>query len=87
MGYTHYWYRTKTFNKDAFVAFKNDMVKVADMLSCCGIRLAGWNGKGDPVFTDDDVRFNGLEHPTQSDIDLLNKSGLNVWSESIKGGD
>jgi hypothetical protein len=75
MGYTHYWRFTKNPKdiKDGDKKFK----KAVELLQKClkkvsaeldvpyygknTFKLAGGNGTGEPVFTDTNVCFNGLE--------------------------
>ncbi len=56
MGHTHYFTIEKEFEAEKFKAFSADCKKLADSL---GIMLGDARGKGDPIFTDDEVCFNG----------------------------
>jgi hypothetical protein len=59
MGYTHYWRRPLELEKEKFAAAIADCRKVLAYLSECMLNLAGWDGTGSPVITDDEISFNG----------------------------
>lgn len=64
MGYTHYWYRkVKTLDKDKWQGFLADVqqmhLALGDDEDGNPIEIKGWDGTGEPEFTDEDVRFNG----------------------------
>ena len=61
MGYTHYWYRTKTFTPAKFKAVVADFQKTLSVLEHLGVKLAGGGGEGQPIITNEEIRFNGLE--------------------------
>src|ERR1035437_3892611 len=56
MGWTHNWQRGTELPKGAFAAAVHDCEKV---LPHTGVRLAGFEGKGQPVLQDDVIMFNG----------------------------
>jgi len=60
MGYTHYWERTKEFDRDRFRLVVEDFGRMVPVLEHLGVRLAGGIGEGDPVIDDDEILFNGL---------------------------
>lgn len=80
MGYTHYYRRRELkHNKRTFKAFVEDVKKVVAALpphsqssgAYCKdepLKLAGWDGTGEPVFNEDEISFNGagdeLSHET-----------------------
>lgn len=71
MGYTHYWYREKTIDPDAYKAIVEDFKKIVPVLEQEGVKLAGGDGTGDPEIDYDGVYFNGVRncgHPTNHEI-------------------
>jgi hypothetical protein len=67
MGYTHYWYRTKTIEQGTFKEIVHDFLAIKPVMEHLGVRLAGWDGRGEPEITYDVIRFNGVEkcgHPS-----------------------
>ncbi len=59
MGYTHYLYRAREFDPTAFRAAVADLRMV---ILAAEIPLAGWDGCGEPVLTDEAISLNGVEH-------------------------
>ena len=47
MVYTHCWYRIREIPQPTFQAIVGDFMKVLPALR---VRLAGWNGTGDPCW-------------------------------------
>lgn len=69
MGYTHYWYRPPVINPAAFSAIRQDIARLLPALADVGVPLAGPDGTGDPILTDDLIAFNGVAacgHPRQA---------------------
>ncbi len=58
MGWTHYWERQVELPSEDFKRALADCNKVIWLLD---ISLAGADGNGPPVFTDEEVVFNGVE--------------------------
>lgn len=56
MGYTRYWKRTEEKITDDFIKEVNKIIKEAARL---GIAIRGWDGKGNPVLTNERISFNG----------------------------
>lgn len=56
MGYTHYFYRTKTLNLAKFKAW---VVDVRQIIEKANIPICGWDGTGEPDINDLRIRFNG----------------------------
>ena len=61
MGYTHYMYHKadaplNDIEWERLVAETKSIIRKADK---DGIKLAGWNGHGDPVVDDMEIRLNG----------------------------
>jgi len=56
MGYTHYYLRPKKLDKAKFKLAVDDCKRIYDVLP---IPLAGADGTGEPVFSDDLIEFNG----------------------------
>ena len=65
MGYTHYYYVAKEVNGANFKKVVKDFKAILPELDhYC--KLAGWDGKGKPKITANEINFNGLEkcgHP------------------------
>ena len=57
MGLTHSWLRPTELPADAFADAVRDVRRV---LEAAAIPLAGFEGRGEPVFLDDVVVFNGV---------------------------
>ena len=56
MGWTHYWEREIELPAGEFKRAVSDCKKVIELLD---ISLAGADGNGQPVFTDEEIMFNG----------------------------
>lgn len=98
MGYTSYYYRPAKLNSDKFKTLSEELKTASGMLpshsnSAGGyykekpIVLAGWDGKGKPEFTEEEITFNGTEEndmyhesfylPRETDKeDRVNEKGL-----------
>lgn len=68
MGYTHYWYREKEADRDAFKSWSEDVIRLADS-GRLDFAVCGGDGTGLPEITEDVVCFNGdgangLDHET-----------------------
>ena len=78
MGYTQYWYRKESLS-NGWKNFINDVQELytnLPLVSYWGekkfrtnqkLEISGWNGEGDPIFNEDEVKFNGrgaLAHET-----------------------
>jgi len=81
MGYAHYFCRKTILDSQQFQLFARDCATLA---SRSDIPIAGWDGTGEPVFTDTEVAFNGVEscgHPVR-DLGITfpdeNASGINM---------
>jgi hypothetical protein len=63
MGYTHYVTRDKRNVGSAWMFGKLalDAKKIIEQAKLEGIVIAGWDGKGEPEFTEGYFRFNGQE--------------------------
>lgn len=61
MGYTHYWtrHREVPVPAEAFGRFAMDAKAVVTAAGNRGIEIAGWDGEGEPEFTEGYVRLNG----------------------------
>lgn len=57
MGWTHYWERQVELPSDEFKKALADCKKVIGLLD---ISMAGADGNGQPVFTDEEIAFNGV---------------------------
>jgi hypothetical protein len=58
MGYTHY-YEHKETSEPRWNLILRDCKKLAASLPT-GVEIAGWDGTGEPVFNDNQIRFNGV---------------------------
>ncbi|MCP4263897.1 MAG: hypothetical protein GY774_41280 [Planctomycetes bacterium] len=56
MGWTHFWQREISLPGDKF---KNAMADCRRIISASQVNLSGEDGTGDPVFTEDEIIFNG----------------------------
>jgi len=59
MGYTHYWKRPEKLDEEKFQAAIVDCGKIIQAVEEIGVRIAGWDGKGNLILTADEIRFNG----------------------------
>jgi len=60
MGYTHYWQRKRFIEKSTFKFIVKDFRKVLTVLNGLGVELAGPDGSGSAIISDDEICFNGL---------------------------
>ncbi|MBE0534542.1 MAG: hypothetical protein IH624_02655 [Phycisphaerae bacterium] len=58
MGWTHYWERDNDLPADAFAKAVTDCRLI---LAAADVRLAGPHSEGEPVFSRDEIAFNGVE--------------------------
>lgn len=56
MGWTHNWQRPTELPQEPFAAAARDCRKLVGAMT---VALAGLDGSGDPVFTDESIEFNG----------------------------
>jgi hypothetical protein len=71
MGYTHYWYREREINRDAFAKIVRDFRKLLPILKVLDVKLGDGRGEGNPIINNKEVIFNGLRncgHPKNSHI-------------------
>jgi hypothetical protein len=61
MGYTHYWNMVRTPTPEEWSSLMNKTRTVIRRAKKQGIVLAGWNGFGKPVISEDEISFNGSE--------------------------
>lgn len=59
MGYTHYWRRVQEFDPESYKAVVRDFQRIRRHLRMAGVMFAGPHGDGEPVFNDEQIRFNG----------------------------
>ena len=57
MGYTHYYYCNPPLSPKKYAAAVADILKVT---ATTGVPLAGPDGSGKPIFTNDEISFNGV---------------------------
>ncbi|HOC43232.1 MAG TPA: hypothetical protein PKJ99_09505 [Thermoanaerobaculales bacterium] len=62
MGYTHYWRRAPVIDLNTFVNIRRDVTRTLPALDQRGIELAGPLGTGGPVFSFEEIAFNGRRH-------------------------
>lgn len=60
MGYTHYWRRTREFDRACFEKATIDFMRVLPKLAELGVPLAGPSGDGEPVLMKEKIVFNGV---------------------------
>lgn len=72
MGYTHYWYRRKTYDTETFKRVVDDFKKILPVMAKeYGLKLAGPDGTGEPVINEDEISFNGARncgHPKRYEL-------------------
>lgn len=59
MGYTHYWYRRKSYPIEKMKAIVDDFMKVLPELEAAGVVIRGPDGTGEPTISEELVAFNG----------------------------
>jgi len=61
MGFTRYYDITKSIDPEKFEKYSEDCKIICQEITKeTGHGLAGWDGEGDPQFTTDEIRFNGI---------------------------
>jgi len=71
MGYTHYWRRKPQIDKKAFANIIADFQRLMPELAAAGVKLAGPDGTGEVLVTEDLISFNGSTycgHPSHFDL-------------------
>ena len=85
MGYTRYWKRTEEKITDDFIKEVSRIIKEAARL---GIAIRGWDGKGNPVLTNERISFNGnwnAEHDLSHESFVLDEEiGFNFCKTARK---
>jgi hypothetical protein len=57
---THYWHRRGPFTRERFNQAVSDCKRVCESERFEDL-LAGWDGTGDPIFTESQISFNGVD--------------------------
>jgi len=73
MGYTHYWYKKPTISRARWARILEDFKKVIPKFQDAGVGLAGANGEGEPIITEEAIVFNGdcnCGHPKNAEITI-----------------
>lgn len=60
MGYTHYW-KHPELPADLFAEIGRDARVIVGTVRARGIGIAGWDGTGEPEFSDEAISFNGVD--------------------------
>ncbi len=60
MGYTHYWQRTRSFERAQFEKVITDFERAMPALTRLGVPLAGPVGEGEPILDGEAIAFNGV---------------------------
>jgi hypothetical protein len=77
MGYTHY-FRTKVVPKEAYASIKTDFETLIPFLTVRNSPLAGWDGEGEAIINDEEIRFNGVGEDGHETMSLgLDTNGFN----------
>ena len=71
MGYTHYFYRKPKLNPNRFAKVVEDFKIAINLIRDKGIDICGWNGSGDPILNDLEIRFNGMADQSHETFILL----------------
>lgn len=75
MGYTRYYEVTGQIDPEKFEKYSEDCQTICDEITkLTGHGLAGWDGDGDPEFTTQEVRFNGIGDDAHETFALGKKS-------------
>lgn len=92
MGFTRYYTIHKRLNGEDFSKFSKDTESICKWINkVYGHKIAGWNGQGDPEFTDELVSFNGCQF-LDKDVDeshetfeiSLESKGFNFTKTQLK---
>jgi len=71
MGYTHYWHRKgPEISPEVFNAIVKDFKKMRLMFNEFCLKLAGWDGTGNPLLSPSKVSFNGDVNCGHTERDL-----------------
>lgn len=81
MGYTHYYYVQKEYDKDEFLKVVVDFKKMIPVLQNLGVKLAGPHGDDTPIIRPDFIAFNGLTKCGHQEREL----GITWPSKTAKG--
>ena len=81
MGYTHYYYAEREFNKAKFKKVVDDFKKMIPVLKHLGVKLADAHGENFPKINYNVIAFNGLLHCGHTQRDL----GITWPSKTAKG--
>ena len=81
MGYTHYYDLTAPADPGSFAKVSEDFGRLVAPLEHLGVRLGDEFGRGRPVITPEEIRFNGLVNCGHARRDV----GL-VWPSDDAGG-
>lgn len=82
MGYTHYWYRPKGHeDREAFRQLGTDALAIMRTASVLGIEVAGWDGTGEPEFTELSFAFNGVGEYSHETFRWDSLPTLNKWDD------
>jgi hypothetical protein len=74
MGYTHYWERPRILPRLQFIAAVQDCRRLCTGLN---IPLGGADGRGEPIFSDDKICFNG--HVDSGRLTSAQKAEGLIW--------
>lgn len=92
MGYTHYWYRRPLLDAEGFACVISDFKRIMPRLAEYDVRLGDGLGRGEPILTDDEAIFNGLEncgHPENHEIVIpwpsYDAGGVGSSSDALSG--
>jgi hypothetical protein len=61
MGYTHYWQIGRPIEPQEWLAITQATHQIIDHAAALGIGVAGWNGEGEPVIGEGEIRLNGAD--------------------------
>lgn len=85
MGYSHYYYIPKEFDREKFKTLSEELRTVSDILP--DISLGDGHGEGTPIFSEDEIIFNGS---TKNDGDyetfLLMADNSEAYNRKSKDG-
>jgi len=70
VGYTHYFRRVNELNKENFKKVADDFKLIKSAMELKGIKIASWDGTGEPEINYDKIAFNGVQNCGHKDEDL-----------------
>lgn len=93
MGYTHYWYRPREIEQETFNHIAQGFQSMLPAFRNLGIKLAGYDGCGEPIIHNQSICFNGSRYCGHTDDTSVvipwpadDASGIALPGEDVKSG-